>query len=42
MSIEVLVILLSWICVGAASAIGFILVALFLVVGLNKIFKGDK
>lgn len=40
MSIEVLVILLSWICVGSASAIGFILVALFLVVGLNKIFKG--
>jgi hypothetical protein len=41
MAIEVLIILLSSIGVGAVSAIGFILVALFLVVGLNKIFKGD-
>lgn len=34
--------LFSWGIIGAVSAIGFILVMLFLVVGLNKIFKGDK
>lgn len=41
MNIEVLITLLIWQGVGAASAIGFISVMLFLVVGLNKIFKGD-
>lgn len=40
MNIEVLITLLIWQGVGAVSAIGFILVMLFLVVGLNKIFKG--
>lgn len=41
MDVEFFVTLFCWECVGAASAIGFILVMLFLMVGLNKIFKGD-
>ena len=42
MNLEVFVTLVSWGCVGAASAIGFILVMLFLVIGLNKLFeRGD-